>query len=73
MNTAFGPVGESPLIRSFRLSLLADGLKPHTIGNYLREVDRLLSHSEISDPREVTADDTRQFIGWLQTQRSAGL
>ena len=70
MDTAFGVVGNSQLIRSFKLSLLADGLKPHTISNYLREIDRLLRHADKVDPREITADDTRLFIGWLQTCRS---
>jgi len=38
MNTAVGSVGNNLLNRSFRLSFQADGLKSHTINNYMREV-----------------------------------
>ncbi len=50
MNTAFGSVGESQLNRSFRLSLQAAGLKPHTVKNCIHEVERLsLQHISISN------------------------
>ncbi|MCH7734818.1 MAG: tyrosine-type recombinase/integrase [Chloroflexi bacterium] len=68
MDTA---VGHSPLIKSFQLSLIADGLKPHTISCYIRDVDRFLNYFGKSDPQSVTPDDTRQFVSWMQSERSA--
>ena len=38
MNTA---VGSSVLVRAFRLALSVEGLKPKTISDYVREVERL--------------------------------
>jgi hypothetical protein len=42
MDTAIGSVGEDGLFRSSRLSLFADGLKPHTISCYIRDAERFL-------------------------------
>ncbi|MCH7739765.1 MAG: site-specific integrase [Chloroflexi bacterium] len=68
MDTA---VGCSPLIKSFQLSLIADGLKPHTISCYIRDVERFLNYFGKSDPLLVTPDDTREFVSWMQSERSA--
>ena len=38
MDTA---VGSSVLVRAFRLALSVEGLKPKTISDYVREVERL--------------------------------
>gem|GEM_PF-2977282 len=42
-------VGSSPVIRSFNLSLIADGLKPHGVGNYVRVVTRFFEFWDISN------------------------
>ncbi|MCH7740126.1 MAG: phage integrase N-terminal SAM-like domain-containing protein, partial [Chloroflexi bacterium] len=65
MDTAIGSVGKNQLIRSYRLSLLADGLKPHTISCYIRDAERFLAHVGKPDPKEITSDDAHEYFGWM--------
>lgn len=65
MDTAFG---YSVLVRGFRLALSVEGLKPHTINCYVRDVERFAAYQEASDPLSVTATDIRAY---LQGRRSA--
>ena len=66
MNTA---VGCSVLLRGFRLALSVEGLRPHTIGNYCRDVERLANYVD-KDPHTVSATDIREFTLQLQTELS---
>ena len=51
-------VGYSVLIRGFRLALSVEGLKPHTIRSYVRDVERFARHHG-QDPLSVTSSDIR--------------
>ena len=65
MDTAFG---YSVLVRGFRLALSVEGLKPHTINCYVRDVERFAAYQEASDPLSITATDIRAY---RQGRRSA--
>ena len=65
MDTA---VGSSVLIRGFRLALTVEGLKPHTVDNYVRDVERFAQHQP--DPLQATSADVRAYILTLQEQRA---
>ena len=56
----FTAVGSSVLIRGFRLVLTVEGLKPHTVDNYVRDVERFAQHHP--DLFQVTAADVRAYI-----------
>jgi len=61
-------VGSSVLIRGFRLALTVEGLKPHTVDNYVRDVERFALHH--SDLFQATSADVRAYILTLQERRS---
>ena len=63
MNTA---VGYPVLIRGFRLALTVEGLKPHTIDNYNRDVERFTAHHSCLSPQSTTSAHIRDFIATLQ-------
>ena len=68
MHTA---VGLSQLIQAFRLVLSVDGLRPHTIHNYVRTVERFAAQIDGRKPHRITAADVRTFIASLQDQCAA--
>ena len=57
----FTAVGWSVEVRGFRLALRVEGLRPHTVDNYIRDVERLAAHCQCS-PTEVTSTQVRAFI-----------
>ena len=65
MDTA---VGSSVPTRGFRLALTVEGLKPHTVDNYVRDVERFASHHQ--DLQKATSTDVRAYILTLQERRS---
>jgi integrase/recombinase XerD len=64
----FTAVGSSVLIRGFRLALTVEGLKSHTVDNYVRDVERLAQHHQ--DLFLVTAADVRAYILTFQKRRA---
>lgn len=68
MDTA---VGSLELLRSFRLALTADGLKPPSVGNYLRDVERFAAHVGGRSFDAATPDDFRSFVTSLRQRRAA--
>jgi integrase/recombinase XerC len=68
MDTAFG---FSVYVRSFRLSLSVEGLKPHTVRCYVRDVERFVAHYGGDNPRKVTRTDIRTYVLDLQGRRAA--
>ena len=63
MHTAGGfPV----LIRAFRLTLSVEGLRPHTIHNYTKDVGRFASYFQHRRPKSITTSDLRTYISSLQ-------
>ena len=65
MDTA---VGSSVLTRGFRLALTVEGLKPHPVDNYVRDVECFASHHQ--DLLKATSTDVRAYILTLQESRS---
>ena len=61
-------VGYSVLIRGFRLALSVEGLRPHTINCYVRDVERFAAHCEGKDPGSVTSGDIRAYVLELQAR-----
>jgi len=59
MDTA---VGSSVLVRAFRLALSVEGLKPKTISDYVREVERLGTFLDGRPFETVTGTDVREHI-----------
>ena len=56
MHTA---VGYPVLIRGFRLALSVEGLRPHTVDNYVRDVQRFAEYHK--DPLSASPSDVRAF------------
>ena len=71
MKNAVTPLVQNRLFESFELSLKADGLRPHTISCYLRDVRRFWDLAQPEDPKSVTSDDIRRFVTSLKSQMSA--
>ena len=67
MHTA---VGFPVLIRSFRLALTVEGLRPHTIDNYIRDVERFTTHFQGRKPNSISASDVRDYIAALHPDRA---
>ena len=70
MKNAVRPVGSERLFQSFQLALEADGLRPHTISCYLRDVRRFRAYSEPTEPGAVTSDEVRRWVKHLTTSLS---
>ena len=68
MDTA---VGSSVLVRAFRLALSVEGLKPKTISDYVREVERLGTFLGGRSFETVTGTDVREHIVNLGEHLSA--
>jgi len=63
MQTAAGfPV----LIRAFRLALVVEGLRPHTVYNYTRNAERLATYFQDRVPKSISASDIRTYVATLQ-------
>ena len=58
----FTAVGYQVLIRGFRLALSVEGLRPHTISNYVREAERFAAAHEGQEPQSVTPADIRAHV-----------
>jgi len=58
----FTAVGSSVLVRSFNLALSVEGLKPHTVDCYVRDVERLAAFHEALDLRTATSFDLREYF-----------
>ena len=58
MDTA---VGSSVLIQAFRLALTVEGLRPHTVQNYVGSVSQLAAHMRDRALDAATPDDIREF------------
>ena len=56
---------------SFALSLKVEGLRPHTISCYLRDVRRLGECSGWVTPASLTAKYVRNYIEWLSGRVAA--
>ncbi len=67
MKNAVTPLGSERLFQSFQLALEADGLRPHTIACYLRDVRRFWAYVEPPEPGVVTSDDVRKWVKHLTT------
>ena len=59
MDTA---VGYSVYIRGFRLALAVEGLKPHSINNYVRDVERFADFHGNLLPESATPTDVREYV-----------
>ena len=59
-------VGFPVLIRAFRLTLTVEGLRPHTIHNYTKAVERFATHFQHCKPKSITTSDLRTYIATLQ-------
>lgn len=70
MKNAVRALGCNRLFESFELSLKADGLRPHTISCYLRDVRRFWEYAQPEDPKSVTSDQIRKFVTSLKIQLS---
>lgn len=70
MKNTVRPVGSERLFQSFQLSLEADGLRPHTISCYLRDVRRFWAYVEPLEPGAVTSSEVRQWVKHLTTSLS---
>ena len=70
MKNAVRALGCDRLFESFELSLKADGLRPHTISCYLRDVRRFWEFAQPEDPKSVTSDQIRKFVTSLKSQLS---
>ena len=58
----FTAVGYQVLIRGFRLALSVEGLRPHTIDNYVRDVERFAASHEGVDPQAVSSTHVRAYV-----------
>ncbi len=61
----------SALIRAFRLSLTVEGLKPHTVGCYVRDAERLAAFCGDCKPSSVTSGHVNAFLTDFRDGRSA--
>ncbi len=59
-------VGFPVLIRAFRLALTVEGLRPHTVYNYVRDVERFAHHCHRPKPKSIGHSDIRAYIVTLQ-------
>jgi len=58
--------GFSALLRGFRLALTVEGLRPHTIHSYVRDVERFTEWVDGRNPRSISPTDIRAYIATLQ-------
>ena len=70
MKNAVRALGCDRLFESFELSLKADGLRPHTVSCYLRDVRRFWEFAQPEDPKSVTSNQIRKFVTSLKSQLS---
>ena len=64
-------VGCSGLVRAFRLALSVEGLKPKTVNDYVREVERIATFLQGRPFDSVTSSDVRAHIAELGSRRAA--
>ena len=70
MKNTVRALGCDRLFESFELSLKADGLRPHTISCYLRDVRRFWEFAQPEEPKSVTPEQIRKFVTSLKGQLS---
>src|SRR5690349_13378741 len=68
MDTA---VGFSGFVRSFRLYLQVEGLRPQTVKNYCFAVEALGRHFPGQTPGSLSSTDLREYIHGLTATRTA--
>lgn len=61
-------VGWSVLIRGFRLALTVEGLRPHSVYNYVRDVERFARHCDGRSPTSITQVDVREYVHSIQAR-----
>ena len=61
----------SAQVRGFRLALMVEGLRPHTIRNYVGPVERFAQELSDTLPQRVSPADIRLFTASLQERVSA--
>ena len=61
----------SAQVRGFRLALMVEGLRPHTIRNYVGPVERFAQELGDTPPQRVSPADVRLFTASLQERVSA--
>ena len=59
-------VGFPVLIRAFRLAQVVEGLRPHTISNYTRDVERFGTHFSGRKPKSISTADIRTYVAAFQ-------
>jgi integrase/recombinase XerC len=62
--------GFSALLRGFCLALTVEGLRPHTIHSYVRDVERFTEWADGRSPRSISPNDIRGYIVTLQNDRA---
>jgi integrase/recombinase XerD len=62
--------GYSALVRAFRLGLTVQGLRPHTVQTYVRDVERFTSTLNGHQPKDITTSDIREYFITYQDGRS---
>ena len=71
MIVGYSAVGWSENLDAFSLALKVEGLKPHTISCYVRDVQRLGESVDWIPPAKVTAKHVRRHVEALHRQVSA--
>jgi integrase/recombinase XerD len=70
VKNAVRPLVQDRLFESFELSLKADGLRPHTIACYVRDIRKFWEFAQPADPKSVTSDQIRKFVTSLKGKLS---
>ena len=70
MRTTHRAAGFPVLLKGFRLALAVEGLRPKTVNNYLRDVERFTERVDGRSPRSISNSDIRAYIATLQDGRA---
>ena len=57
-------------IESFSLVMKLEGLRPHTISSYVRDVRRMGELMEWQSPTSLSSHDVRKYVNWLSDRVS---
>ena len=66
MRTTHRAAGFPVLLRGFRLALTVEGLRPKTVNNYLRDVERFTEWVGGRSARSISPGDIRAYVATLQ-------
>ncbi len=64
--------GFSALLRGFRLALTVEGLRPHTIHSYLRDVERFAEYVGTRHPCSIFPSDMKLASSRMERQPAYG-